>query len=60
MEYTNKSCENCIWREQCAQEVACKYFEAEEDRELEDVAEYGRDLLMRAQLYQEQVDEQDE
>ena len=59
MKFTRK-CENCIWVDQCAQEVACEdYCPASQD-ELEEIQcdEFNSDLKDRHEYYHEQIEEQ--
>lgn len=55
-----KKCENCIWFDQCAQEVTCDdYYPASVDKaEVDQIAEYENDLQDRHAYYQELVEEQ--
>lgn len=61
MEQTHK-CENCIWFDQCHENEACDNYEPAslEEQETIDTEAYEEDLLMRHELYMEQVSKQDE
>ena len=55
-----KKCENCIWCDQCAQEVACDDYSpvSLEEEEADQIAEYESDLQDRHEYYQGLVEEQ--
>ena len=56
----SKKCENCIWFDQCHEDEACEYYDpaSTEEQEAMQIAEYNADLLMRHELYEEQIAEQ--
>lgn len=57
---TIKNCKNCIWFDQCYEDEACDSYEpmSIEEQEAVDAEGYERELLMRHEHYQEQIDEQ--
>lgn len=56
----DKKCINCIWHDQCHEDEVCDSYEPAsiEEQEVIDAEEYARDLFMRHEYYQEQIDEQ--
>ena len=55
-----KKCQNCIWYDQCGQDVACEDYDpvspAEDEARV--IQEYYDDLRERDEYYKEQIDEQ--
>lgn len=60
MKNTTKGCEGCMWYEKCKDIERCDYYTPIDDDETEEimVAEYERNLRMRAEAYTELVEEQ--
>lgn len=56
-----KNCKDCYWydkcEDRCDEEVECDYYEPLNNEEIA-IAEYEEDLKMRAQEYQDLIDEQ--
>lgn len=55
-----RACEICIWKDQCESCEACSHYYpiTNNDGDWSDVDEYESDLAQRFELYQEQIDEQ--
>lgn len=55
-----KKCENCVWFDTCAQEVACGDYSpvSVEEEEIAQLEEYEDDLRNRHEDYQELIEEQ--
>lgn len=55
-----RKCENCIWFDKCAQEIACDDYcpASYEEEEAELVSEYKNGLQRRHEYYKELVEEQ--
>lgn len=46
-------CKNCIWNDQCGQDEACEYYDDGSSVSQQDIVAYKKDLLMRAEAYEE-------
>ena len=49
-------CANCVWRDDCGQVIACEDYDPVDSDELA-IEQYEKDLKLRAEAYQEILDE---